>query len=91
MADIDLHECIRATQRSLGRIVEHPRLSDALLARPPFRFLHDIVMQVIEITGFGKDIFTALECDSARVTVFTQCLCFSIIRNEIPRLLFSRN
>ena len=30
------------TQQTLGTIVKKPRLTDNLLKRPPFRFLHDV-------------------------------------------------
>lgn len=39
-------EVIKATQNSLGKFVKRPPLTDKLLKKPPFRFLHDIVTTV---------------------------------------------
>lgn len=39
-------DVIKATQASLGKYVKRPPLSEKLLRKPPFRFLHDIVLAV---------------------------------------------
>lgn len=39
-------EVIKATQNSLGKFVKRPPLTDKLLKKPPFRFLHDVVTTV---------------------------------------------
>ena len=39
---------IKNTQNSLGKYVTKPPLSDKLLSRPPFRFLHDVISAVIK-------------------------------------------
>lgn len=39
-------DVIKATQTSLGKYVKRPPLSEKLLRKPPFRFLHDIVSAV---------------------------------------------
>lgn len=43
---------IVATQNTLGPLITKPTLKDALLQRPPFRFLHDIVTNLLAATGF---------------------------------------
>ena len=45
---------IEATQSTLGKVIQRPSLSEKNLSRPPFRFLHDIVTQLIKKTGFFK-------------------------------------
>jgi len=41
---------IKKSQDTLGRIVKKPPLTDKLLQKPPFRFLHDIVTSVSILT-----------------------------------------
>lgn len=45
MTDIDI-KIIKKTQESLGKIIKKPVLTDKLLSRPPFRFIHDICTAV---------------------------------------------
>jgi TRAF3-interacting protein 1 len=42
MAEID-GSIVKRTQETLGKYVKRPPLTEKLLLRPPFRFLHDIV------------------------------------------------
>lgn len=59
MANDILHDAIMRTQKSLGAIIQHPRLTSKLLARPPFRFLYDIVMELVRVYDFGKGAFVS--------------------------------
>ena len=47
-----LDELVAQTRGALGPIIRAPQLSNALLRRPPFRFVHDIVSAVARATGF---------------------------------------
>ncbi|CAM9126278.1 unnamed protein product [Discosporangium mesarthrocarpum] len=51
----------------LEPIISRPKLADKLLNMPPFRFLHDIVSEVIRQTGFAEGLYTPEEMDSANV------------------------
>ncbi|EDQ89847.1 uncharacterized protein MONBRDRAFT_16803 [Monosiga brevicollis MX1] len=43
MADLD--SLVEKTASSLGKVIKKPPLTDKLLRRPPFRFLHDVIME----------------------------------------------
>jgi hypothetical protein len=45
--------------------VRRPKLTGELLARPPFRFVHDVVEELRNGTGFGRGLFDRdTECDA---------------------------
>ncbi|KAJ1411205.1 microtubule-binding protein MIP-T3-domain-containing protein [Ochromonadaceae sp. CCMP2298] len=64
------------TQVLLGEVITRPRLTEKLLSKPPFRFLHDVVMEVVRATGFGADLFGPDETDSAAVADKAQKMNF---------------
>jgi hypothetical protein len=37
--------------------VRKPRLTNELLARPPFRFVHDVVSELRNVSGFARGLF----------------------------------
>ena len=81
---------MKKTQDTLGKIIKKPPLTEKLLNKPPFRFLHDVITEVIRTTEFLKGLFTAEEMDSKNVTskeakiAFLQKVidCVSIVGNE---------
>ena len=60
----ELHDIIQRTLQLLASIVPREIATEALLARPPFRFLHDVIMEVLVVTGFGMDLWDGLEMDA---------------------------
>ncbi|CAG4954037.1 unnamed protein product [Parnassius apollo] len=60
-------DVIRATQLSLGKFVKKPPLTEKLLKKPPFRFLHDIITNVLSTTGFLEGLFEEEELISDNV------------------------
>ena len=54
------------TQRLLGALITRPTLKPALLQKPPFRFLHDVVTSLIASPShYPAEYFTADEANSA--------------------------
>ncbi|EFN90131.1 TRAF3-interacting protein 1 isoform X2 [Harpegnathos saltator] len=60
-------EVIKKTQDILGKYFKKPPLTDKLLRKPPFRFLHDIISTVIAQTGFLEGLFTEEELNSDNI------------------------
>ncbi|XP_002128169.2 TRAF3-interacting protein 1 [Ciona intestinalis] len=67
---------IKKTKDTMGTIIKKPPLTDKLLGKPPFRFLHDIITEVIRTSGFLKGLFTSEEMDSKNVTAKEDKLAF---------------
>ncbi|XP_047120116.1 TRAF3-interacting protein 1 isoform X1 [Schistocerca piceifrons] len=60
-------EVIKKTQESLGKYIKRPPLTEKLLRKPPFRFLHDIVTCVIRETGFMNGVFSPDELNHENI------------------------
>ncbi|XP_060079052.1 TRAF3-interacting protein 1-like isoform X2 [Ylistrum balloti] len=58
---------MKKTQDTLGKIIKKPPLTEKLLSKPPFRFLHDVMTSLIKTTGFMKGLFTETEMNSENV------------------------
>jgi TRAF3-interacting protein 1 len=77
--DSEIERCdgsAEVTQSMLGELITRPKLSDKLLLKPPFRFLFDIVLEVIKVTGFASTLYQPDETDPANVTEKAQKLSF---------------
>lgn len=42
----ELESEIKKTQETLGKYIKKPALTEKLLRKPPFRFLHDVITAV---------------------------------------------
>ncbi|XP_055257779.1 TRAF3-interacting protein 1 isoform X10 [Moschus berezovskii] len=58
---------VKRTQEALGKVIRRPPLTEKLLNKPPFRYLHDIITEVIRMTGFMKGLYTDVEMKSDNV------------------------
>ena len=59
---------IKKTQDTLGKAIKKPPLIEKLLNKPPFRFIHDILTEVVK-TGVLKGLYSESELNSANVSV----------------------
>ncbi|XP_067459216.1 TRAF3-interacting protein 1 isoform X1 [Thunnus thynnus] len=58
---------VKKTQDTLGKVIKKPPLTEKLLSKPPFRYLHDIFSEVIRTTGFMKGLYGENEMKSDNV------------------------
>ncbi|XP_035670771.1 TRAF3-interacting protein 1-like isoform X1 [Branchiostoma floridae] len=63
----DLDKVVKKTQDTLGKIVKKPPLTEKLLKKPPFRFLHDIFTELIRSSGYMKGLYGDSEMVSSNV------------------------
>lgn len=69
--NVMIHQCNcdpQRTQKIIGHIVKKPKCSEKLLTKPPFRFLHDLIMAVSHTNEMKlENILSAAEMDSSRL------------------------
>eukprot|EP01084_Bolivina_argentea_P229733 387669_1 len=54
-------EYIGTTQEIFQDVITKPKLLDKYLRRPPFRFIHDIIINTMNVTGFPEGLFEGNE------------------------------
>jgi TRAF3-interacting protein 1 len=74
MADIEA--LIPETIEILGPLIAKPKMSDKYLRKPPFRYLHDIVVALVEAHQFPKRL-AAQDLDHNNFT--EKVGCFSVL------------
>ena len=60
-------EIIEKTRSLLAQHVKTTPLTDKLLSRPPFKYLHDLIMEVCTVSGYAGDLFEDRERDASQV------------------------
>lgn len=65
--EIKLQEAVKKTQDLLGKYIKKPPLTDKLLRKPPFRFIHDMITSIIKETGFLKNLYSEDELVSTNI------------------------
>jgi len=64
----ELDDAISLTQQTFKPIFAKPKCTSKLLAKPPFRFIHDIIAATKKSTGFPNRYFSAEELNSSNLT-----------------------
>lgn len=67
---------IEATRVAVEAVVSKPKCTEKLLSKPPFRFLHDLIMAIIKQTGFAQTLYSEAEQNSENVAVSVFCFRF---------------
>ena len=69
------------TAQMFEQLFDKPKMTEKLLAKPPFRYLHDIFLATMGATGFGNGIYTDAEMDSkanhekdAKIAILTKMI-----------------
>ncbi|XP_046740555.1 TRAF3-interacting protein 1 isoform X3 [Diprion similis] len=84
-------EVIKKTQETLGKYFKKPPLTEKLLKKPPFRFLHDIVSSVIRETGFLDGLFTEDELNSENIKDKDTKLAYLTKLIDVVKLITGNN
>jgi TRAF3-interacting protein 1 len=66
MGDIDA--LVAQSKELLSNLITKPKMTEKLLSKPPFRFLHDTVSAVVKTTGFGEGLMQGDELNSGAIT-----------------------
>ncbi|KAF1328674.1 Traf3-interacting protein, partial [Globisporangium splendens] len=65
-----IKECngdVERTKDLIEKIIQKPKMAAKLLSKPPFRFIHDIVSEIMRVTGFAEGLYNAEELDSGSI------------------------
>ncbi|XP_014488037.1 PREDICTED: TRAF3-interacting protein 1 [Dinoponera quadriceps] len=84
-------EVIKKTQDVLGKYFKKPPLTEKLLRKPPFRFLHDIISTIIGQTGFLEGLFTEEELNSDNIKDKEAKLAFLTKLIDVVKLISGAN
>ncbi|XP_018047630.1 PREDICTED: TRAF3-interacting protein 1 [Atta colombica] len=91
MTDEVRPEVIKKTQNLLGKYFKKPPLTEKLLRKPPFRFLHDIITAIIKETSFLEGLFSEEELNSDNIKDKEAKLAFLTKLIDIVKLISGVN
>lgn len=64
----DLDSLVAIAKAKIGDIIQKPKMTEKLLSKPPFRFIHDTISAITAQTGFADGLYSGPELDSAAIT-----------------------
>ncbi|XP_018401546.1 PREDICTED: TRAF3-interacting protein 1 [Cyphomyrmex costatus] len=91
MTDEVRPEVIKKTQDLLGKYFKKPPLTEKLLRKPPFRFLHDIITATIKETAFLEGLFSEEELNSDNIKDKEAKLAFLTKLIDVIKLISGAN
>ena len=74
---------VEKTATMISAIINQPTMTPKLLQRPPFRFLHEVMFNIIAKTGFAKDSFDTEEKDCKAMCKVRGTKCWAVLQKLI--------
>lgn len=56
------------TAQMYEQLIQKPKMTQKLLTKPPFRYIHDIYTATCAETGYGQGLFDEAELDAKSIT-----------------------
>jgi hypothetical protein len=78
------------TKSALEAVISKPKMIEKYLARPPFKYLHEIISSVSKTTGYASGLFSAEEETADGIAVNMEYLSTLTIRTKRQRLNTSK-
>lgn len=64
----DLDTLVATAKTMISEIIQKPKMTEKLLSKPPFRFIHDTISALNAQLGFIEGLYSGPELDSAAIT-----------------------
>ena len=61
----ELDTLIEEAKVKVSGVIQRPKMTEKLLGKPPFKFLHDVISAIVQTTGFAEGLYTPEEQDSS--------------------------
>ena len=75
------------TAEMYGQLFQKPKMSQKLLTKPPFRYLHDIFTATCAATGYGQGLYEGAELDAKAITEKDAKIAFLVKLIQLTELI----